>query len=107
MQSLHGFGCNEMPAAVGAAGALFHYLSTQLRRSVAHIKRLQVYQPEQFVLIDPSSARNLDLVEHRAGPKHTLLHALDRTGTPMGARKLRHWILHPLRDLTSSNSARG
>ena len=100
VQSLHGFGCSEMPAAVGAAGALFHYLKSQLRRSVDHIKRLQTYQPEQFVLIDPSSARNLDLVEHRAGPKHTLLHALDRTATPMGARKLRHWILHPLRDLT-------
>jgi len=99
VKSLHGFGCSDMTAAVGAAGALFHYLKTQLRRSVDHIKRLQVYQPEQFVLIDPSSARNLDLVEHRAGSKHTLLHALDRTATPMGARKLRHWILHPLRDL--------
>ena len=99
VQSLHGFGCAEMPAAVGAAGGLFHYLKSQLRRSVDHLKRLQTYQPDQYVLIDPSSARNLDLVEHRAGAKHTLLHALDRTATPMGARKLRHWILHPLRDL--------
>ncbi|MFT4549709.1 MAG: DNA mismatch repair protein MutS, partial [Verrucomicrobiales bacterium] len=99
VQSLHGFGCSEMPAAIGAAGALFHYLKSQLRRSVDHIKRLQTYQPEQFVLIDPASARNLDLVEHRSGSKHTLLHALDRTATPMGARKIRHWILHPLRDL--------
>ncbi|HAA86851.1 MAG TPA: DNA mismatch repair protein MutS, partial [Verrucomicrobiales bacterium] len=50
------------------------------------------------VLIDASSARNLDLVEHRAGRQHTLLGAMDRTKTPMGARKLRTWILNPLRD---------
>ena len=51
------------------------------------------------MLIDAASQRNLDLVESRGGTGHTLLKALDRTATPMGARKLRHWVLHPLRDL--------
>tara|TARA_Y100000588_G_C14234492_1_gene916675 strand:- start:607 stop:2400 length:1794 start_codon:yes stop_codon:yes gene_type:complete len=69
-----------------------------LRRNVNHIRSLSVYQPNAHVLIDASSARNLDLVEHRAGRQHTLLGAMDRTKTPMGARKLRTWILNPLRD---------
>jgi len=46
-----------------------------------------------------ASQANLDLVESRTGKQHTLLGALDKTSTPMGARKLRDWILHPLRDL--------
>src|SRR5690606_817974 len=48
--------------------------------------------------IDAASQRNLDLIDSRSGRKHTLLGALDRTRTPMGARLLRDWILHPLRD---------
>jgi DNA mismatch repair protein MutS len=52
-----------------------------------------------YVLIDSASQRNLDLVEARGGKSHTLLGVLDRTATPMGARLLRDWILHPLRDL--------
>ncbi|MEZ5300606.1 MAG: DNA mismatch repair protein MutS [Verrucomicrobiales bacterium] len=99
VQSLDGFGCADMPAAVGAAGAIYHYVRHQMRRGVDHIRQLRAYHAEQFVLIDAASQRNLDLVESRAGAKHTLLGALDRTATPMGARKLRDWILHPLRDL--------
>ncbi|MEM7387698.1 MAG: DNA mismatch repair protein MutS, partial [Verrucomicrobiota bacterium] len=98
VQSLDGFGCGSLPAAVGAAGALMHYLKHQLRRDPSHIRRIRTYRTESFVLIDEASRENLDLVTSRAGKKHTLLHALDRSSTPMGARKLRHWILHPLRD---------
>ncbi|MBJ6945621.1 hypothetical protein JG629_18525, partial [Vibrio cholerae] len=49
--------------------------------------------------IDAASQSHLELVTARGGSSHTLLSALDRTCTPMGARKLRHWVLHPLRDL--------
>ena len=99
VHSLDGFGCGEMGAAIGAAGALLHYLQHQLRRKVAHILRLQPYASDAFVLIDQASQANLDLVTSRAGKQHTLLHALDKTCTPMGARMLRDWLLHPLRDL--------
>lgn len=52
------------------------------------------------MLIDASSQANLDLVSSRSGGvKSSLLGAIDRTSTPMGARKLRHWVLHPIRDL--------
>ena len=99
VQSLRGFGCDEMPAAISAAGAILHYLSYQLRRSCEHIRHLAVRNGGDHVIIDASSQRNLDLVDSPTGRQHSLLGALDRTATPMGARKLRDWILHPLHDL--------
>ena len=100
IQSLRGFGCDEMSAAISAAGAILHYLSYQLRRSCEHIRHLAVRNGGDHVIIDASSQRNLDLVDSPTGRQHSLLGALDRTATPMGARKLRDWILHPLHDLT-------
>jgi len=99
VQSLDGFGCTAMNAAVCAAGAVLQYLQFQLRRSVDHIRRLRVSQTQDVVLIDAASQSHLELVTARGGTQHTLLSALDRTCTPMGARKLRSWVLHPLRDL--------
>jgi len=100
VQSLDGFGCADLGPAIGAAGAILHYLETQLRRSVDHIRSLQVYRTDSFVLIDEASQMNLDLVTSRSGGvRQSLLGAIDRTSTPMGARKLRHWVQHPIRDL--------
>lgn len=100
VQSLDGYGCADLVPAVGAAGAILHYLETQLRRGVGHLRTLQSYRTENHLLVDAASQANLDLVTSRSGgTKASLLGALDRTRTPMGARKLRHWILHPLRDL--------
>ena len=100
VQTLNGFGCEGMLPAIGAAGAILHYVETQLRRSVGHVRSLQAYETDSFVLIDSSSQANLDLVTSRSGGvKASLLGAIDRTCTPMGARKLRNWVLHPIRDL--------
>lgn len=101
VQSLDGFGCAGMTSALSAAGGALHYLTYQLRRNCDHLKSLKVRNASDFVLIDSASQLNLDLVESRSGKQHTLLGVLDRTSTPMGARKLRDWILHPLRDLNS------
>ena len=102
VQSLDGFGCDAMPAAIGAAGAILHYLKTELRRSLGHITRLAVYRNSQFMVLDATTQANLELVQNRGGGRDTsLLGALDRTVTPMGARKLRDWILHPLCDLSA------
>jgi DNA mismatch repair protein MutS len=106
VQSLDGFGCGDVPLAVSAAGAVVHYLRNELRRSLDHVTRLQVYRNSQFMVLDAATQVNLELVQSRhtpgasnAGIRDTsLLAALDRTVTPMGARKLRDWILHPLCD---------
>jgi DNA mismatch repair protein MutS len=104
VQSLDGFGCAEMPAAQCAAGAILHYLK-ELRRSPSHITRLTVYRNSQFMIVDAATQANLELIEARGGGRDTsLLGCLDRTHTPMGARKLRDWILHPLCDLAELRS---
>ncbi|YCM43900.1 DNA mismatch repair protein MutS [Verrucomicrobiaceae bacterium 227] len=99
VQSLDGFGCSDMSAALSAAGGVLHYLTYQLRRKCDHLRGISVRNVADYVLIDSASQLNLDLVESRSGKQHTLLGVLDRTSTPMGARKLRDWILHPVRDL--------
>ena len=99
VHSLDGFGCANLPAAASAAGAALHYLIHQLRRPCEHLNPPKLLENGKHVLIDQASQRNLDLIDSRSGPKHTLLHVLDRTQTPMGARLLRSWLLHPLREI--------
>src|SRR5438876_848263 len=100
VKSLDGFGCAQMPAAVAAAGAIVHYLKHQLRRKIDHLTSLRCDAPADLVLLDSATQANLELVESRGARDASLLSVLDRTITPMGARKLRAWILQPLRDLT-------
>src|SRR5216110_3193784 len=100
VKSLDGFGCTQMPAAVAAAGAIVHYLKHQLLRKIDHLTSLHCDAPADHVLLDCATQANLELVESRGARDASLLSVLDRTITPMGARKLRAWILQPLRNLT-------
>lgn len=99
VKSLDGFGCGQMSQAVAAAGAIVHYLKYQLRRKVDHLTSLRCDAPADYVLLDAATQTNLDLVESRSARGPSLLAVLDRTITPMGGRKLRSWILQPLRNL--------
>src|SRR6266852_5520623 len=100
VKSLDGFGCTHVPQAVAAAGAIVHYLKHQLRRKIDHLSSLRCDAPGDYVLLDAATQTNLELVESRNARDTSLLAAVDRTVTPMGARKLRAWILQPLGDLT-------
>jgi DNA mismatch repair protein MutS len=101
VQSLDGFGCSDLPVAVGAAGAIVHYLRHQLRRRTTHIRSLGVFLSDQYVALDVATQQNLELIRSRgAGEDSSLLAALDRTVTPMGARLFRQWLLKPLRSQT-------
>ena len=99
VKSLDGFGCSELTAAVGAAGAIVHYLKHQLRRRIDHLTSLRCDLPAEHVVLDLATQANLELVTFRGARDMSLLGALDRTVTPMGGRKLRSWILQPLRRL--------
>jgi DNA mismatch repair protein MutS len=99
VKSLDGFGCGQMSQAVAAAGAIVHYLKYQLRRKIDHLTALRCDAPTDYVLLDAATQTNLDLVESRRARGTSLLAVLDRTITPMGGRKLRSWILQPLRNL--------
>ena len=98
-KSLDGFGCGEMSQAVAAAGAIVHYLKHQLRRNIDHLTSLRCDAPAEYVMLDAATQTNLELVESRGARNTSLLAVLDRTVTPMGGRRLRSWILQPLRNL--------
>src|SRR5438105_5678543 len=100
VKSLDGFGCAQMPQAIAAAGAIIHYLKHQLRRNIDHLTSLRCDASTDHVLLDAATQTNLELVESRNSRDTSLLAVLDRTITPMGGRKLRAWILQPLRNLT-------
>ncbi len=108
IHSLKGFGCENAPLGLRAAGAVLHYVSTELRRNLAHVRRIQLKNPEDYLLLDETTAMNLELIAPlnpaRQGPKATLLKVLDSTRTAMGARMLREWIIRPLRDLSAINA---
>jgi DNA mismatch repair protein MutS len=99
--SLDGFGLKGRDAAIGAAGAVLHYLSQHLRRDVAHLTTLGCYQTSDFLSLDLTTMRHLEILEplHRDAPRNaTLYGAMHRTMTPMGARRLRDWLSQPLSD---------
>src|SRR6266498_2757228 len=100
VKSLDGYGCAQMLQAVAAAGAIVHYLKHQLRRKIDHLTSLRCNTPADHVVLDAATQTNLELIESRSARDTSLLAVLDRTITPMGGRKLRAWILQPLRDLT-------
>jgi DNA mismatch repair protein MutS len=106
VHSLEGFGCEHKAAAVGAAGAILHYVQEDLHRDVQHVRSLRLRNPADFMMLDEATCANLDLVPRRGDDRHgpfTLLGTLDVTRTPMGARLLREWVLRPMVDVGGIN----
>jgi DNA mismatch repair protein MutS len=97
--SLDGFGLKDKHAAVGAAGGALHYLTQNLRRDVKHLTRISFYQRSDYLTLDYTTLRHLEILEpqHHDAPRNASLYgALNRTATPMGARLLRQWLSQPL-----------
>lgn len=101
VQSLQGFGAEDSPAAICAAGALVTYLRQTQRRTPGHIHHLEVYATADYLVLDAVTQRSLELAGNliNGRPEGTLLEVLDHTRTPMGGRLLRQWTLQPLQDL--------
>jgi len=97
-RDLCGFGCEGLPAAVGAAGALLQYLQETQRSALTHLRGLRVESSEDMIVLDAATRRNLELDTHPSGRADlTLLGVLDHTVTAMGSRMLRRWLQRPLR----------
>ena len=97
--TLDGFGLKDKGAAIGAAGGALHYLTQNLRRDVKHLTRISFYQRGDFLALDYTTLRHLEILEplHHDAPRNSSLYgALNRTVTPMGARLLRQWLSQPL-----------
>ena len=96
LATLEGFGVNGHTAAVSAAGALLHYVQQTQQSELSHINRLSFLESADWLKMDDSTIRNLELVRGIDGNKQwTLLAVLDLTKTGMGARLLRKWMLRP------------
>jgi DNA mismatch repair protein MutS len=97
---LSGFGASDLTAALAAAGALLDYVKHTQRTTLPHINGFQVEQSQDYIQLDAATRRNLEIDQTLQGEsKPTLYSLLDSTRTAMGARLLRHWLHHPLRDV--------
>jgi len=97
--SLDGFGLKDKTAAIGAVGGALHYLTQNLRRDVKHLTRISFYQRSDYLTLDYTTLRHLEILEpqHHDAPRNASLYgALNKTVTPMGARLLRQWLSQPL-----------
>jgi DNA mismatch repair protein MutS len=98
-QDLAGFGCDDLTVAIAAAGALLQYVQQTQRVALPHITGLNVERSDAYIRMDAATRRNLEISEtitREAAP--TLFSILNTTVTAMGARMLRDWLHHPLRD---------
>lgn len=98
-KDLRGFGCDEMPLAIQAAGCLLAYAKDTQRSGLPHIQRMSAEQPADALIMDAASRRNLELDRNLAGgSSNTVMSVLDRTSTAMGSRLLNRWLNRPLRN---------
>ncbi len=96
---LKGFGCDNLPTAIAAAGALLQYIKDTQQSALPHIQGISTESSEDSIVLDAASRRNLELDFHPTGQaEFTLLGVLDKTATAMGSRCLRRWLNRPLRD---------
>lgn len=97
--SLKGFGVEDQEVAHVAAGALMHYIQETQKASLGHIKRLQKFENNEYMSLDGSTKRNLELTTsiQEGNSEGTLISILDHTNTAMGGRMLRKWIMRPLK----------
>jgi DNA mismatch repair protein MutS len=98
--TLAGYGLEGHPLAVAAAGAVLHYARETQRGSLSHFDVVRYYEQQDSLILDPTTLRNLELVEPAfGGPRDsTLLATLDHCATALGARHLKNWMLHPSLD---------
>jgi len=101
LSSLKSFGLDDNSPELLAAGAILDYLDDTAKSLIPHVRSITVYQDSEFVGIDESSQRNLELVRnlHDGDVRFTLLEVIDETRCAMGKRLLKWRLLHPLRDI--------
>ena len=99
--SLKGFGVEDLSVAHIAAGAMLHYFHETQKSSLGHIKRLYAFENSDYMMLDPSTKRNLELISsmQEGGTEGTLISIFDETCTAMGGRLLRRWVMRPLKRL--------
>ena len=98
INSLKGFGVDDLEAGTIAAGAALHYLAETQHHQVKHIAHLHRIEEEHHVWMDRFTIRNLELFYSANEGAITLVDVLDHSITPMGSRMLKRWLAFPLKD---------
>ena len=96
--NLKGFGIEDLPQGITAAGAILYYLQETEHREVSHISSISRIDTEKYVWLDKFTIRNLELLYTQQPDGVPLIHILDQTKTPMGARMLKKWCVLPLKE---------
>ena len=98
VRSLAGFGCEEQPLAIAAAGALLAYVHETQQNNMVHVQGLNYYNTGDYMVLDKTTRQNLDLLPSSVSREHngSLLEVIDATITAMGGRLLREWLSQPL-----------
>lgn len=99
--NLKAFGLEAESPEIVPAGFLLDYLAKTTNASIPHINSIRIYSDSEYLIMDDSSRRNLEIVANmrEGGAQYTLLECVDFTKTAMGSRLLRHWLLFPLTNL--------
>ncbi|MFN3839573.1 MAG: DNA mismatch repair protein MutS [Cyclobacteriaceae bacterium] len=96
--TLKGFGIDDLPEAIIAAGAILHYLEVTEHKEIQHVASIARLDEDKYVWLDKFTIRNLELVSSPFENGVPLIQILDQTVTPMGSRQLRKWLVLPLKE---------
>ncbi len=97
VNSLKGFGVDELPEGIIAAGAVLYYLSETQHNKLQHIQNISRIAEDKYVWMDRFTVRNLELYHSTSVNAVTLLDVIDKTISPMGGRLLKRWLALPLK----------
>ena len=103
VNSLKGFGIDENNVGILACGSILHYLDETQHKQLAHITKINQIIDNAYVWMDQFTVSNLELIQSNSKEGKSLLEIIDHTSTPMGARKLKRWLIHPLLDINQLN----
>jgi len=99
VNSLRGFGVQEIPEGIIAAGAVLYYLSETQHNNLKHIQNISRIAKDKYIWMDRFTVRNLELYHASSHNAVTLLDVIDKTISPMGGRLLKRWLALPLKDV--------
>lgn len=99
VSSLRGFGVQEIPEGIIAAGAVLYYLSETQHNNLKHIQNISRIAEDKYIWMDRFTVRNLELYHASSHNAVTLLNVIDKTISPMGGRLLKRWLALPLKDV--------
>ena len=103
-QSLKGFGIEDLPLGITAAGAIFAYLVEDTHHALLqHISKIQLIPQDDYLMMDHFTLRNLEIVCPSHARGKSLLDIIDKTSTPMGGRTLRRRLILPLKSVSEIN----